>query len=598
MKNLLSFLFLLCISLSGVAQESIGCYLPGFVKSPYFDEQVMYFTYEPNVKVHINAPSARKFDARKPTRLMLFALPNTGRTHWCIGRMPMEGDDSRYQDFHIGAQTRFIREHETDYNFVTIYLEADTRAWGRWRKAGEGRDAIIRKLVAHLYNMFADYHPQIELNGHSGGGNFIFGFMDAGNEIPAYVKRISFMDSNYNWTDKRYGPKLKQWLEASEENQLSVICYDDGNALLNGKSFISHKGGTFHHTELMLRYMKRHLKGVEWKKIKNDSCIQARTDNGQAYFYLRRNPERKIYHSRLVELNGYIQSAFCNTKHEEVDYNFFKDGRRAYDEFRQPAEPLPLPFPIAPRKRESMTGSEFTALTGHLSASERDSLALQELIGGNLPNALRQPIYLTDSLQDAVGKWHKVTLSLLPDYLAIGTDEDFLRLPLLPKTAQRVADYYGATLPTRKLSDLIHKHSAVKMVPHPMTPDATMVTMPVFVRHDSLLNAELRELGEVPFRKLTTGHKKDIVVTNRLTSEKGRLYIYGWHYPEGKAIQPLSGAHHDGYVDYSHGVRLISDEVVVDGKTYSLKALLKDSVLYKLFSDEEGVMGVTGYPLP
>ena len=79
----------------------------------------------------------------------------------------------------------------------------------------------------------------------------------------------------------------------------------------------------------------------------------------------------------------------------------------------------------------------------------------------------------------------------------------------------------------------------------------------------------------------------------RLAVAPGRLYIYGWHYPDGHAIQPLSGAHGAGYVDYSHGARLVRDEVLVDGRICSLSRLLADPVMYRLFSDEEGPMAQT-----
>ena len=597
MKHFIWIILLSCLTSCKWTSTNKVHPIPGFVESPYWKEQVMYFNYEPNVSVHINAPSAENFDPNKPTRLMIFALPNTNRTHWCIGKMPMEGEDFRYQILHIGAQTRFIREHEKDYNFVTIYLEPNTRVWGKWRRAAEGRDIIIRELIAYLYNMFTPYQPQIELNGHSGGGSFIFGFMDGGEQIPTYVKRICFMDSNYNWTNERYGNKLKQWLLADSKNQLSVICYDDGNALTeNGKQVIDPEDGTFHQSKIMLDYVKSNLDMLKWNDIDNDSCIQSRSTNKQIYFNLRKNPERKIYHSRLVELNGYIQSAFSNTKHEEIGYLYFKNGKRAYDQYRQPATLLPLPFRICPRQ-SSLTGSQFTKMTSSLKANERDSLAINELLAGNIPNSLRQHIYITDTLQDAIGTMHEVTFSTLPDYLAIGTDEDYIRIPLLPQTAQQIATHYGSTLPTRKLSALIHQHSRVKMAPQPMTPDATMVTMPVFARHDSLLNMQMKGMNIKPFKLLTAGHKKDISITNRIANEPNRLFIYGLHYPDGKAIQPLSGAHNNKYVDYSHGVRLISDEVLVDGQIHSLTSLLKDSILYKLFSDEDGPMQVTTYPL-
>ena len=57
--------------------------------------------------------------------------------------------------------------------------------------------------------------------------------MDAFSEIPDYVKRISFLDSDYGY-ETVYGSKLVQWLNASDENYLSVIAYNDSVALYNG----------------------------------------------------------------------------------------------------------------------------------------------------------------------------------------------------------------------------------------------------------------------------------------------------------------------------------------------------------------------------
>lgn len=90
--------------------------------------------------------------------------------------------------------------------------------------------------------------------------------MDAVSEIPDYVKRISFIDSNYNWDNERYGDKLQKWLEASSDNRLFVACYDDANALLDGKPFVSKTGGTWHRTYLMQRYLKKKMKRLSWNK--------------------------------------------------------------------------------------------------------------------------------------------------------------------------------------------------------------------------------------------------------------------------------------------------------------------------------------------
>ena len=40
------------------------------------------------------------------------------------------------------------------------------------------------------------------------------------------------------------------------------------------------------------------------------------------------------------------------------------------------------------------------------------------------------------------------------------------------------------------------------------------------------------------------------------------------------------------YADYSHGIRLVSETAVVDGKTRSVYDVLQDPVLSKVLSDE------------
>ena len=91
--------------------------------------------------------------------------------------MPAEGDDWHYHIQHIGAQTRYIRASDPECNFITVYLEADTKSWGSWRKAEPTRDQKIKETVEYILSLFSKYNPHIELNSHSGGGNFIFGFM-------------------------------------------------------------------------------------------------------------------------------------------------------------------------------------------------------------------------------------------------------------------------------------------------------------------------------------------------------------------------------------------------------------------------------------
>ncbi len=54
----------------------------------------------------------------------------------------------------------------------------------------------------------------------------------------------------------------------------------------------------------------------------------------------------------------------------------------------------------------------------------------------------------------------------------------------------------------------------------------------------------------------------------------------------GKPIQPVYTGHVDWYVDYSHGVRLINNNILINNVPMLFSDVLKDPVLYKLFSDE------------
>jgi hypothetical protein len=95
--------------------------------------------------------------------------------------------------------------------------------------------------------------------------------------------------------------------------------------------------------------------------------------------------------------------------------------------------------------------------------------------------------------------------------------------------------------------------------------------------------------------QLTAGTKKDVILSERLSKQPGKVVIYGWHLPGGKPVQPAYGGHAAHYVDYSHGIRLMNNQVLLDGKPALLSDILKDPVLFKVFSDEESPMKIPLY---
>ena len=165
------------------------------------------------------------------------------------------------------------------------------------------------------------------LNGHSGGGRFIFNYLDGVSKIPSIVKNISFLDSNYGY-DSSYAHKFMMWLKNNKKVHLNVFAYNDSAAMLNGRRVVSDTGGTWYRSHLMLKDLKKYF---AIKKLREDSLIVYHSPGKKINFYFKTNPERKIYHTQQVELNGFIHSIFAGTRKSEKGYRYF--GTRAYRRF-------------------------------------------------------------------------------------------------------------------------------------------------------------------------------------------------------------------------------------------------------------------------
>ncbi|MFC1705190.1 peptidoglycan-binding protein [Planctomycetota bacterium] len=238
------------------------------------------------------------------------------------------------------------------------------------------------------------------------------------------------------------------------------------------------------------------------------------------------------------------------------------------------------------RPYHAVTGSEFLLRTNGLSRSDRESAILQELSTGNFPDFLRRFEEVTVRGNGGDGHYHTISVRVSPEYLAIGSDTDFVRIPMSSLTAQRFADQVYCSLPTRKLVDLVHGQAAVRLSPIPLVPGPLMMSNDYYAWHNRRIEAQR---AGMTLGVLTAGHKKDVVISNRLLARPGRLAIYGWHWPDGRPIQPLSTVHYNGYADYSHGIRLCHRTVLVDGVAMDLVDVLRSPYLAPLLSDE-GVM--------
>lgn len=247
----------------------------------------------------------------------------------------------------------------------------------------------------------------------------------------------------------------------------------------------------------------------------------------------------------------------------------------------QSAPVLSLPA----RPENAVAGKKFLARITSLGLRERENEIRKEILSGNVPDFLRHlcPVEVTNVFE---GKTNRATFFVTPDYLAVGSQDDYFLAPMKPQTAQMLADALNCSLPTPKMVDAIYRAAAVKLAPSPIPPSPAMTTVPVFSNHNFVVRQQRdAQLKEHELGALVAGHKKDVVISCRLTNSPGKVAIYGWHQTNGKPIQPLYLGHVWGWVDYSQCIRLVHEEVIVNNQITTLSKALADPGL-GLFSDE------------
>jgi hypothetical protein len=259
-----------------------------------------------------------------------------------------------------------------------------------------------------------------------------------------------------------------------------------------------------------------------------------------------------------------------------------------------PAEPVPL-LDLPERAGEAPDGDEISREIRTLELRAREERIYAEISQGNVPTWLRQlkPVEVRGEVD---GRRHRVTFWVTPDYLAVGSDSDYLLIPLSAQTAQRIADLVGGSLPTPPMVDAIWASADLRVDPIRLQPNEFMETVRYLERHDNLVKAQ-RHLYDVPPGVLVAGHKLDVVIASALSERPGEIALYGWHRSSGQVIQPLFIGATDSLVTFSHGVRLVDRSVVVDGARRDLWDVLRDPELAQILSDD-GVIEQARYLAP
>jgi len=321
-----------------------------FAPGPPFTREIKTLD---GVRIVLDAPPPESFSDDKPVELVFYALPNGNTIEETMGKKLSPGDDWHFDIQHIGAQTRWLRQADTNETIVVAYLEADTKSWPAWRKTHS--DQRIARILDEVCGIFASNRIDVVLASHSGGGSLVFGYLNAIDKIPAKVRRIAFLDSDYAYESTLHAKKLIDWLAASDANHLCVIAYQDYLGLYNGKPFVSEAGGTWGRSRAMLEDLRfapgppegelssdglattndsvgllRLSMGFQFASETNSGLEIYSTTNRQIEFLLRENPDHKILHTIQVERNGFIQSLLSGTDLEGRGYQYL--GERAYSD--------------------------------------------------------------------------------------------------------------------------------------------------------------------------------------------------------------------------------------------------------------------------
>lgn len=560
--------------------------LPGFHLGQAFGEQIRIEPI-PGGRTLIDAPPIDQFNSAKPTTLIFYALPNGNTIEQTIGCAPAPGVDWHYNIQHIGAQLRMLRSIDESRNYVIAYLEADKKSWPAWTQTDPDAGTHARRIIELTSRLIDPPPANLALIAHSGGGAFVTEFINAPGSMPANLTRIVYLDAYYKHSsDAATAQKLRAWLNQNINRHLILVCYDDRNIELNGKKVITTPdGGSFRAAHRLLDQLSDHHPPTTQSDGPIDDMV---FDHDQIHFIFHNNPQNLILHTRLVEWNGFLRAMTIDSLLPQTWAKL--EEQRDYDRWIQPSPTsLPSTLPTTQPATRPMTGSQFIHQIAAASLQDREEAIAQQILSGNTPKSLQRfvPVRVQMKLD---GKVHIIEYQVSPDYLSIGSDDDFVRMPMLPATAQRIADAMNCILPTKKMVDDIDAHATLRLSPQPLTQNRESPL--TFLQHQQLIQ---QQLAGRPIGQLICGIKKDIIITNHLKEHPHCVAIYGWRKLDGQPIQPLYCKHLDTYTDYSHGVRLIKNDVILDGKATTLQAVLADPSFCELVSDE-GMIQSARYP--
>lgn len=303
------------------------------------------WTY-PEINLLIDEPES--MNPALETEIICYALPNGNSIEWTAGKRMEADDDWHFNIQHLRAQTEFLRQPGPDgktKNYITVYLMAYQKAWNTWhRKHIDIAAQTYASMFQDILDRYAQYNPSITLSSHSGGGYLLFNYIATTKKINPSIHRLVFIDSAYGYETKTHRKKFTRWLR-NKDNSLIVLSYEDSKVVYDGKNLVSKEGGTWGRSHKMVEDLEKAFSLRKEDKVLDSfkgnggtAMEEFRSPDSRICFKLLYNKFGDIFHTVLVEKNGFIDSVLIGSEREAQGYTFW--GERAYSQYIGPAAEL------------------------------------------------------------------------------------------------------------------------------------------------------------------------------------------------------------------------------------------------------------------
>lgn len=326
--------------------------------------------------------------------------------------------------------------------------------------------------------------------------------------------------------------------------------------------------------------------------------------------YGNKNPEiKKIVWEKTQKLRKNYPNLSDEAFYNLIGGKKFKDTFQPKENIQPKSIKTPKfdSFEKIPKLKTIKTGSEFIdelKQIGDLdhSPKAREKMAqkiLEEIDAGHIPSFCHQKNFKTVTMSNSAGT--KVQFRTSADYLSIGTDDNYVRIPITPILALKLHKKYGWGMPTAKMTDTIYNQAGKQLKGIGLVKskeDTEHMQSAEFInRHNQLYNQQLTSQEKDQIAKgelLVAGHKKDIILSRYAIDHPDVMDFRGLYLTPGKPIQ-TNPAHTPAYSDYAQGFRLIAPQITIinpnhTSETMSYYQALKDPKIAHILNGTEGAI--------